>query len=104
MSRSTVTKTLKKDLGAIEKRLARFRMDAVLPGMGSGVGQGGRRVGSTAMRVLVCDVPPTTPTPPWLCRRAQDHASERAAAARDEGDNAGERAAGGHAGDVRPGA
>jgi len=45
VSRSTVTKTLKKDLGAIEKRLARFRMDAVLPGMGSRVGQGGRRVG-----------------------------------------------------------
>jgi hypothetical protein len=32
VSRSNVAKTLKKDLGAIEKRLARFRMDAVLPG------------------------------------------------------------------------
>lgn len=32
MSRSSVAKTLKKDLGAIEKRLARFRMDTVLPG------------------------------------------------------------------------
>lgn len=32
VSRSSVAKTLKKDLGAIEKRLARFRMDTVLPG------------------------------------------------------------------------
>jgi len=31
-SKSQVPKTLKKDLKAIEERLARFRMDAVLPG------------------------------------------------------------------------
>ena len=34
LSRSTVAKTLKKDLAAVEKRLARFRMDAELPGTG----------------------------------------------------------------------
>ena len=33
LSRSTVAKTLKKDLAGVEKRLARFRMDAELPGM-----------------------------------------------------------------------
>ena len=32
LSRSTVAKTLKKDLAGVEKRLARFRMDAELPG------------------------------------------------------------------------
>ena len=31
-SKSQVPKTLEKDLKAIEERLARFRMDAVLPG------------------------------------------------------------------------
>lgn len=46
-SKSQVPKTLKKDLKAIEERLARFRMDAVLPGSweenegGAGKGQQG---------------------------------------------------------------
>lgn len=49
-SKSQVPKTLKKDLKAIEERLARFRMDAVLPGTSGLLGgrqRDGRERGGT---------------------------------------------------------
>ena len=56
-SKSQVPKTLKKDLKAIEERLARFRMDAVLPGtlgmLGGGSGMGNERQAQPAYTLLL---------------------------------------------------